>query len=241
MPDEKNTNAVSDVLETQSFATLAQVLRNRADDTLTRWEALRARILRGADALTLAQVRDEVPQTLQMLADALESRNADEARELSGQSGAHGIERFSQGYKIEELLIEYRLLRRVVIDEIESHLGRRTTKGEDLALSMGIDAVLAQGVAAFSRHLEAELTAAADAEAKFLAYLSHDLRNQLNHIMLHLEMIAMALKDKPDVAQDLNQLTGARTAIHQTVEGMERLLKTVRLRSGPTPSSRPAR
>jgi signal transduction histidine kinase len=232
MADASKNNPVSDVLEHGSFAALAKVLRERSGTIVEKWEDLVRETLPRADALTLAQVRDEIPRTLSMLADALESTRPGQAHDLNVQSGAHGTDRFSQGYNVEELLVEYRLLRRVVLDEVESHLGRRTTKNEDMALSMGIDAVLSQGVVAFFRHLEAELGAAAEAESKFLAYLSHDLRNQLNHILLVLQLLTVKLRGNADTADEMTEIGNVRQAIHQTVEGMERLLKSARLRSG---------
>ena len=36
------------------------------------------------------------------------------------QTTDHGVLRFHQGYNVEELIIEYRLLRRVIIEEVES-------------------------------------------------------------------------------------------------------------------------
>ena len=232
MSEHEQNNPVDDVLTGHAFKPLANVLRDRANVIARRWEELVRQTLPRADALTLAEVRNQIPQTLSLLADTLESNKPDEIRNLDGHSGIHGGDRFTQGYNIEELLVEYRLLRRVVIEEIESHLGRRTTREEDVALSMGVDTVLHRGVTAFFRNMQAELSAASDAESKFLAYLSHDLRNQLNHVMLVLELIGMKLHDNPEVAGDLKEIGTVRRAIHETIEGMERLIKASRLRSG---------
>src|SRR5262249_45050681 len=64
------------------------------------------------------------------------------------------------------------------------------------------------------------------------AYLSHDLRNQLNHVSLSLQLITMRLRGKPDLAEHVSEIDSIRRSIHQTIEGMEQLLKTARLRSG---------
>jgi signal transduction histidine kinase len=229
---DDDKSPVSDVLESQSFASLAQVVRERTAAILYRWETVVREALPRADAMTLAQLRDEVPKTLSMLADALESSKPRETRDLAGHSGAHGIDRFAQGFDLAELLVEYRLLRRVVIDEVEAHMGRRTSRTEDLALGMAIDTVLAEGVNAFFQHLRAEISAATDAEQRFLAYLSHDLRNQLNYVSLLLELIVTKLHDVPEATKDVSDIAAARKAIGETVEGMERLLKSTRLRSG---------
>jgi signal transduction histidine kinase len=229
---KQGNNPVSDLLETRSFRPLADALRERAATIVARWESLVRDVLPTADDLTLTQVRDEIPATLARLADALESGVPEQTRLLRGQTNAHGEERFVQGYNIEELIVEYRLLRRVLVEEVESALNRRTTLAEDLVLSMGVDTVLQQGVITFVNHQRAELSAAADAEEKFMAYLSHDLRNQLNHINLVLEILTTKLDDVPQVAENVEDIQSARGTISDTVDGMERLLKATRLRKG---------
>ncbi len=232
MAKSHGSNPVSDLLETRSFQPLADALRQRADQIIARWEALVREVLPAADSLTLAQVRDHVPQTLAKLADALASEMPEDTRSLIGQAGAHGAERFHEGYNVEEVIIEYRLLRRVVVEDIEAALGRRTSTSEDIALGMGIDAVLQQGVSAFVNHQRDQLRAAAAAEAKFMAFLSHDLRNQLNHISLVVEVLTTKLADVPEYAEDVAQVRSAQRSIVDTVEGMERLLQAVRLHKG---------
>ncbi|HEY7091489.1 MAG TPA: RsbRD N-terminal domain-containing protein, partial [Tepidisphaeraceae bacterium] len=230
--DSGQNNPVSDVLENRSYADLAHVLRERSDAILKRWETVVREVLPRADAMNLAQLRDQIPRTLNMLADALESTRPAQTHELADHSGTHGGERFAQGFDLHELLIEYRLLRRAVVEEIESHLGRRTSRAEDLALGMAIDTVLSQGVMAFFQHLREEISAATDAEARFLAYLSHDLRNHLNHVTLLLQLIGTQLNQQPQFAEELSNISSARQAILETVEGMERLLKSARVRGG---------
>jgi signal transduction histidine kinase len=149
-----------------------------------------------------------------------------------GQAIGHGTERFHEGYNVEELIVEYRLLRRVVVEEVEAALGRRTTVEEDIALGMGVDTMLQQGVVVFVNHQRDALRTAADAEAKFMAFLSHDLRNQLNHVSLVLEILTTKLAHMPEFGEDVDKVRAAQRSILETVEGMERLLHAVRLRKG---------
>jgi signal transduction histidine kinase len=180
--------------------------------------------------LTLTEVRDHLPQILAKLSDALGSATSAQTRELINQTGLHGAIRFQEGYNIEELLIEYRLLRRVIIEQVETALGRRTTTDEDVALSMGIDTVLHEGVAAFVRDQNALLQAATRAEAKYLSFLSHDLRGHLNGISLTMEIIKRRLEQGPGFAEEVADIQSLQNSVRSTVEGMERLLQAERLR-----------
>lgn len=104
------------------------------------------------------------------------------------------------------MLIEYRILRRVLIEQVESSLGRRTTPAEDVALSMGIDTVLQQGVVSFVKHQSERLRAANQAEAKYLSFLSHDLRGQLNGIALVMELVKRRLATEPGFEEEVSDI-----------------------------------
>ena len=232
MNTELESSAVQDVLETYSFRQLAIALRNRSEKIIARWEVMIRDILPTADKLTFSQLRDHLPQTLGKMAAALESTTALETRHLITQTTDHGELRFHQGYNVEELIIEYRLLRRVIIEEVESELGRRTAMQEDIALSMGIDTVLQQGVVALVHHQRQRLQAASQAEAKYLSFLSHDLRNNLNAVTLLLQVFRMELKDQPQFRESLEDVESAQKAIEGTIDGMTRILRAERLQRG---------
>lgn len=226
------TTPVLDVLENESFRHAAAALRERSERILTRWENLVRELLPTADKLTFSQLRDHIPTTLAKMADALESTSPAETRSLIYQTTDHGVLRFHQGYNVEELIIEYRLLRRVIIEEVESALGRRTSMNEDIALSMGIDTVLQQGVVALVAHQRQKLQAASQAEAKYISFLSHDLRNNLNSVTMLLEVLQMELAGQPQFKDPLADVAAAQKAIMSTIEGMNRILHAQRLQSG---------
>jgi signal transduction histidine kinase len=229
---ESGTSAVLDVLATNSFRQVAVALRDRSEAILARWEALIRDLLPTADKLTFTQLRDHLPGMLAKMADALESTSPAETRTLIAQTGDHGELRFQQGYNVEELIIEYRLLRRVVIEEVESALSRRTSMDEDIALSMGIDTVLQQGVVALVNHQRQKLQSASKAEAKYISFLSHDLRNNLNSVTMLLEVLQMELAGQPQFKDPLADVAAAQRAIMDTIEGMNRILHAQRLQSG---------
>ena len=232
MSTNLGNSAVLDVLEANSFHQVAAALRGRSEAILARWEELIRELLPTADKLTFSQLRDHLPTTLVKMAEALESTSPAQTRTLINHNSDHGVLRFHQGYNVEELIIEYRLLRRVIIEEVESALGRRTSMDEDIALSMGIDSVLQQGVVELVQHQRQKLQAASQAEAKYISFLSHDLRNNLNSVMMLLEVLEMELTNQPQLAEPLADLTSAKAAILGTVEGMNRILRAQRMQSG---------
>jgi signal transduction histidine kinase len=231
LTEPAGSNPILDILATRRFDQLAAALRARSKSVISNWETLVRQVLPTADKLTLAQVRDHLPKTLSVLADALESASAKETKALGSQTTAHGILRFHQGYNVDELLIEYRLLRRVVIEQVEAELKRRTTMTEDIALSMGIDTILHEGVTAFVKHHTERLQAVAHSEVKYLSFLSHDLRNALNSVTLIMQVVKRRLERDPTYAEEVADIDSLQNAILETVEGMNRLLQAERLRS----------
>ncbi len=69
-------------------------------------------------------------------------------------------------------------------------------------------------------------------DCRSLAYLSHDLHNNLNCIRLHLKLLKQRLAAQPDFAEECLTLERAQLSIAQTVEGMRRLMVHESLRSG---------
>src|SRR4051812_21630170 len=68
-----------------------------------------------------------------------------------------------------------------------------------------------------------------------LAFLSHDLNNNLNAVDLHLALLEKRLVTSPEFIEEVSLLNGARQAIWRTTDGMSRLLTYEGLRPQGTP------
>src|SRR3954447_11001230 len=185
-----------DVLKEQALPEVSAALRARSGPILERWRQCVIETLPQADELTRKQFENSVPALLREIADALAASRAAPTEKLIADAPprrgrpppekrppaprAHGTVRFHQQFNLNELLIEYHLLRRVVIEEIVEELDRPLTVVEDVGLQSGIDIALRQAAVAFAKHQAEELTNEANAMAKYLSFLSHDLRGGLN-------------------------------------------------------------
>lgn len=225
-------NPTTDLLENRSFPEIAAALRERSDAIVRRWEQAVRQLLPGADELTFTQVRDHVPEVLSQLAEALASDDPAAAEELRETSRTHGTVRFQQHYNVRELMVEYRLLRRIVVEEIHSATGEDLTVNEIIVLDMGMDTALQQGLLAFINHQRQQIQAATEVESKYLRFLSHDLRNNLNQVVLVLELLSRRLRGLPDFQEDLTDISSAHHTILNTITGMDALLQAERLRNG---------
>jgi signal transduction histidine kinase len=225
-------NPTIDLLESRAFPTVGAAVRARSERILMRWEQAVRRLLPAADEMTLTQVRDHVPVVLDRLALALESDQANETETLRDVSRFHGEARFHQHYNVRELIIEYRLLRRIVVEEIHAACGGELSVSEMVVLDMGVDTALQQGLLTFIENQRRRIEQATEAESKYLRFLSHDLRNNLGQVTLLLQLLGERLGIVPEYADDVADIHSAQRTIMETINGMEKLLQAERLRKG---------
>lgn len=222
-----------DLLAYHAFPLLASALRSRKDAVLQAWEAAVVQTLPAADALTLQNLRNSVPLILQEIADAFASEEPLTTRELIEGSKMHGESRFQGNYNMQELVVEYRLLRRIIIEQVTEAMDESLDMRNNIALNMAVDTALQSGVVRFIEHLQQQNRTATEVQAKYLSFLSHDLRNHLHHAMLHVQLLAGRLNQVPELADSVADLESVKRAILQTTAGMDRLLQSEQLRREP--------
>ncbi len=220
-----------DFLEQRAFPELAAAVRARAKTIVRQYEEVVDSLIPAADTLTRKRVRDSLPEVLEQIARALESTDPAEGWKLVEISLEHGVTRFHQQYDVKQLISEFRLLRRIVSEEVTEELQRELALPEVLALATGLDMYLQHGVVGFIEFQRGELRAASEMEAKYLSYLSHDLRNNLNAVTLMLEVLHRRLKDLPEFKEDADDIDAVQRSITETVQGMDRLLQAERIRT----------
>ncbi|MBA4142773.1 MAG: sensor histidine kinase [Nitrosospira sp.] len=218
------------LLAHQAFPRLAAAVRARAASIIPKWEIAVRNTLPAADELTLLQLRNSLPLVLDEIADALASDKPHATYALIEGSKSHGATRFHENYNVQELIIEYRLLRRIIVEQVSQALDGKVDVQGQVALNMAVDTALQHGVVEFTEHLQQRLQASTDAQAKYLSFLSHDLRNHLNHAMLHLQLLAAKLAKAPEYAESMEDIQSIKRAILQTTTGMDRLLQAELLR-----------
>lgn len=222
-----------DLLAYHAFPLLASALRSRKDAVLQAWEAAVVQTLPAADALTLQNLRNSVPLILQEIVDAFASDEPLITRELIEGSKMHGESRFQGNYNMHELVVEYRLLRRIIIEQVTEAMDERLDMQSNIALNMAVDTALQSGVIRFIEHLQQQNRTTTEVQAKYLSFLSHDLRNHLHHAMLHVQLLAGRLTRVPELADSVADLESVKRAILQTTAGMDRLLQSEQLRKEP--------
>ena len=226
-------------LERRSCPELAAAILARAEAIIERWETLVRRALPRVRSLDTIQLRDHLSEVLALIASALASDDPEQTLELAEVSPEQGITRFHQHYDIRDLMTEDRLLRRAITEHVTDQLDRPLRVHEDVALHLAVDVMLHGAVVAYFDKQQEKLRAAAEAELKYLSFLSHDLNNNLSSIRLWLKIHRERLRSAAEFAEDVEALTQIERSIEATVHGTERLLQAERMRKqGVRPTTR---
>ena len=137
-----------------------------------------------------------------------------------------------QSYNLAELLIEFDMLRPILMEEAGRQLARELALAEVIALNMGVDLAARRSILVFVDHQKRELATSANAQAKYLSFMAHDVRGGLNAILLSAEVLRQELEGDPKYSQAVCDVDTIRRNILDTVATMDRFLKAEQLRSG---------
>lgn len=204
-------------------------MRAGSERIMARWLRAVRNILPAAEHLTLMQLRDHVPLMVEQIAAALASDRPAPTERLAEGSKPHGEVRFHQAYSVDELLIEYHLLRCIILEEVAAHLGRVLTTAESVAINVELDTAQRQGIVTFVEHLTGQLKASDDLQSNYISYLNHDLRGGMNGIMLMVEVLKRQLSVEPRFAEAVEDLDAMRRSVLDSVTTMDRFVFAHRL------------
>lgn len=158
---------------------------------LADWEAFAATLTPAASGMTRQALRDHARQLLDA---AVEDLRADQspaeqkkkaqglgtARRMYGVAQEHALARMRSGFRVDQLLAEYRALRASVIRLWERQAlsqGDDVDRGDLTRFNEAIDEALTESVGRFTEKVE-------EYREQFLAVLGHDLRNPLGAIKM---------------------------------------------------------
>lgn len=226
------TDPPLNLLTVAAFPDLAAAVGRRAEAITRRWEQIVREVLPKADELTFSQLRDDIPRMLGQIADSLQRAGIRHVDNLLALSEAHGTIRFHQSYDLNEVLLEFDLLRPILLEEVIADIGRKLTVEELVAVNVGVDLGVRRSVLAFVQHQSSQLSAATESHSKYLSFLSHDLRGGLNGVFLMIEVLKRELAGETRLASTIHDLDSMRRSLLETISTMDRFLHAERFRKG---------
>src|SRR5581483_7868743 len=113
-----------DLLRWSAMPEAGAALRAAKQEILSRWRQAVKRALPRFDELTRRQLEDSLPDLLDSIAAALASDESATTEQLIARSPDHGLTRYHQEFSLNQLLAEYHILRRIMLEEMARELDR---------------------------------------------------------------------------------------------------------------------
>jgi two-component system, OmpR family, phosphate regulon sensor histidine kinase PhoR len=200
---------------------LAQLIDRQRDALLGRWRSL-VRALRSARDLDVPTLNDHIPQLLAELANALRDGSNQSIAQalLDGSPPAHGVQRVSDAFDIEEVVAEYNILRGCIHDLADQN-GLSMQGRPFHVLNRVLDGAIGAAVQSFATHKAIE---ARQRREEYLAFVAHDLRTPLNAISLSTRVLELLLSRDRTAAPQAAQML---KALHRNVQHLEALVGKV--------------
>ncbi|MBD2346735.1 sensor histidine kinase [Anabaena subtropica] len=214
----------------------SQVLADNSNTIIAKWVvAVREdRQIESADDLSYTGIKNHIPDVFQAMVTVLSKSEDSDIRSIITASWQHGLLRAEQGFDPSEIAREYRLLRKVIFDTVETDLLRRTP-AEIVRYMRLIDAVIDEAIARCFHsyvgerlreleHLQSsltlhneELTRLINANEDKLSQLAHELKHPLTAIIGYSDLFLR--QQKREIGEKNNTLN---------IEHIERVLRNGR-------------
>ena len=199
---------------------LAVLIRQDHQALLARWRK-QVRELPSARNLDIPTLNDHVPDLLDELAAALESRSDQTISEAvcEGSPPAHGRQRVQDGFDIEEVVAEYNILRDCLHD-LDGDNGLRLQGTPFRIINRVLDGAIGSAVQTYATQQALDVQ---HRREEYLAFVAHDLRTPLNAISLATRVLELKLQVRDTSGETIQMLK----ALHRNVQQLERLVNKV--------------
>ena len=195
---------------------LAELVKQERHALLTRWR-LQVRELPSARQLDIPTLNDHIPELLDELAAALQSKSDQTIPEAlsEGSPPAHGLQRVQDGFDIEEVVAEYNILRGCLHD-LASDNGLSLQGKPFHTINRVLDQAIGLALQAYATQRALEVQRR---RAEYLAFVAHDLRTPLNAISLAGRVLELTLPERGGSAEIAQMLKALRRNV-QHLEGL---------------------
>ena len=211
-----------------------------------------------SDHLNYKELVDHLPKLCQELTELLKNPQSNQSRaEVSRAARVHGKYRWRQGYRLEEVIREASVVRRILFHNWveafareEPQFAGETRKVAENIIHQAVDDVISDSAEQFveeqlkaTSHLNSQLgdaladsrlqkaaaNAANNAKDRFLAMLSHELRTPLNPILLWASAILEDERTAPSLKEDIQMV---RRNVELEASLIDDLLDVARITGG---------
>lgn len=205
-----------------SLDQLAALIRRERDGLLVQWRQ-QVKQLPSAQNLDIPALNDHIPDLLDEIADALQSRSRETIPEalVEGTPPAHGLQRLQEAFDIEEVVAEYNILRGCIHDLAEKN--GLSLQGEPFHI---MNRVLDQAIGlALQTYATEKALEVQRRREEYLAFVAHDLRTPLNAISLAARILEVTFKDRLERRETAQMLKSLGRNIQHLQKLVEKIIE----------------
>ncbi|MGE0759666.1 MAG: sensor histidine kinase [Pirellulaceae bacterium] len=203
-------------LWSERFREIGSLIEIHAEALVERWSARALVEQPAADDVARSELRDSLPDWVRALGRALAQPVSEEANGHRWVAFEHGQQRWQVGWKLDEVVRDYQILRLVILEFLESMLPYPLQVRECMAVGLGIDEAIGASIEAYVRNRDESVRDTLRRTNEFLSVLSHELRNFLAPLTSALDVLEL---EQPSLTS--NQLHGV---MRRSTDSLTRLV-----------------
>ena len=179
--------------------------------------------LPSARNLDLPALNDHIPDLLDEIAAALQSRSRETIPEalVEGSPPAHGLQRLQEGFDIEEVVAEYNILRGCIHDLAEQN--GISLQGEPFhVMNRVLDQAIGLALQTYATEKALEVQRRRE---EYLAFVAHDLRTPLNAVSLAAKILEVTFKERLERRETAQMLKSLGRNIQHLQKLVEKIIE----------------
>lgn len=222
MPDEAHDvmGSSTNAIRGRNFAELGEVLRRDAEAIIERWSDRAIAQGHGRPGAHRAELRDHLPEFLVALGEDLRGGERDDPNTSERRAVEHGRFRWQVGWELEDVVVDYQILRIVILQHFCEELNRDPGIDEVVAIGVHIDDAIADAVVGYVEHQSSQLAQAHQRLNEFLGVLGHELRNPLGTIAVALQLARLSSTPGGDLAEAVESISRSAGTMTRLMDDM---------------------
>ena len=147
-----------DVIRSKRYEEIGALIRADAAEVIDAWMSAARREQESAKCAHRAELRNHLPLFLEQLGAEMVSNGTQRDQQRDAAARSHGEHRWEHGWRLDEVIRDYQLLRIVLLDHLDQRLSRNLNLEEFKAIGLLLDEAIEDAVVTFVQHQEQHLS-----------------------------------------------------------------------------------
>ena len=139
------------------YAEIGQLIKSTSQTVIDNWAATAREELGAAGTAHRIELQNHLPRFLEQLGEELSCRGVSKKLKCDASARSHGKQRWKAGWRLDEVIRDYQLLRLVLLDHLDANLKRQLVLEEVKAIGLMLDDAIEDAVLTYVAFREQHL------------------------------------------------------------------------------------